>query len=442
MKCSFCGKELEPGSGFCPNCGTMMSVDEGMPEENGTVISGQKYEPDRNDVYSREVAPEEPSGAEPVDEDISVPEYVPSFGDDDLETKNAKKDIGDPFGALREDDEPHRSSFDDDGDDMYLKQRSGKKGGAAIALLAVALVAVLAVGVNVLRKNGSLPAIGKTTTENVSTTVAAPETEKPTEKTTQDKTGETKETKETKESKETKETEETTEKETKKTEKQETTGTTGVVETTEKKTEAPTTKPASTTAPSTTKAPVVTTVPSTTNAPSTTKVPSTTKAPTSKPSKLYSSPLTKYVSVNGVALRKAASSSASTILYLSVGNDIRVYGEESGFCYIYSPRYGVYGWVPAKYLSNSRPVAESESKVSGVVAPDNKYSAAKSATVATYDGLRLRKGPGTSYDVIRMIGGGYPLRVLGTSSKNPGWVYVNDITHGVSGWVSAEFIKY
>lgn len=146
--------------------------------------------------------------------------------------------------------------------------------------------------------------------------------------------------------------------------------------------------------------------------------------------------------MNGISLRRAASSSASRILYLSIGNDVKVYGEENGFYYIYSPRYGVYGWVQKQYLAKSRPIAESESKVSGVVAPDKKYSSAKSATVATSQGLRLRKGPGASYDVIRMIGYGYPLKVTGTDSKNPGWVYVTDLTHGVSGWVSAQYIKY
>ena len=152
--------------------------------------------------------------------------------------------------------------------------------------------------------------------------------------------------------------------------------------------------------------------------------------------------MTRYVATDGISLRKAASQSAARILYLSVGNDVKVYGEENGFYYIYSPRYGIYGWVKKSTLSKNRPVAESESKVSGVIAPDKKYASAKSATVATSEGLRLRKGPGTSYDVIRMIGGGYPLKVIGTSSKNSGWVYVNDITHGVSGWVSAQYIKY
>ena len=57
------------------------------------------------------------------------------------------------------------------------------------------------------------------------------------------------------------------------------------------------------------------------------------------------------------------------------------------------------------------------------------------------DGLNLRKGPGTSYDVIRSISDGYPVVVKGRSSTVSGWVYVYDTTHGVSGWVAGAYLK-
>ena len=140
-------------------------------------------------------------------------------------------------------------------------------------------------------------------------------------------------------------------------------------------------------------------------------------------------------------MRLRPSSSSAVRASLSVGGEVKVYGEENGFYYVYYPRYGVYGWVSAKYLSKERPVAESEVKVSGVVAPDKAYSNPKTKTVTTSEGLRLRKGPGTAYDTIRYLGEGYPVLVKGESSKNPGWVYVTDITRGVSGWVAAAYIK-
>ncbi len=140
-------------------------------------------------------------------------------------------------------------------------------------------------------------------------------------------------------------------------------------------------------------------------------------------------------------MRYAPSSSASVRASISVGGEVKVYGEENGYCYVYYSRYGIYGWVSAGYLSKERPVAESEVKVSGVVKPDKTYSNVKTKTVTTSDGLRLRKGPGTNYDTIRYLGKGYPVAVKGTSSKNPGWVYVTDITRGVSGWVSSEYIN-
>ena len=100
------------------------------------------------------------------------------------------------------------------------------------------------------------------------------------------------------------------------------------------------------------------------------------------------------------------------------------------------------GWANKAYIGDSRPVATSEQQVSGVVSPDVTYSSPKSKSVSC-DGssLNLRKGPGTSYDVIRSISDGYPVLVKGESSSVAGWVYVTDTTRGVSGWVSASYLK-
>ena len=151
---------------------------------------------------------------------------------------------------------------------------------------------------------------------------------------------------------------------------------------------------------------------------------------------------TLYVTTNGVALRTAPRRSASSLLSLSVGADVVVTGEENGYYYVYSNRYGVSGWVSKTYIGTSRPVATSEKSVSGVVSPDVTYSSPKSKSVASEgEGLNLRKGPGTSYGVIRSISEGYPVLVKGESSSVSGWVYVTDTTHGVSGWVSAAYLK-
>ena len=126
---------------------------------------------------------------------------------------------------------------------------------------------------------------------------------------------------------------------------------------------------------------------------------------------------------------------------LSVGADVRVTAEENGFYYVYSNRYGISGWVKKSYLGSSRPVAQTERPVAGVVAPDVTVDGGTKTVNSGGTGLNLRKGPGTDYDVIRSIGDGYPVAVKGKSSTVTGWVYVTDITRGVSGWVASAYLE-
>lgn len=219
-----------------------------------------------------------------------------------------------------------------------------------------------------------------------------------------------------------------------------------------------TTKPAPTTKPSTTK-PVTrpVTTPSTTK-PATTKPvttrPNTTKPVTTKPtttdkygindvtvkkpSSYLAKSYTAYVTAEGVNLRSKPSASSDRVLYLSKGADVVVFAKENGFFYIKSNRYGVYGWVSASYVSETRPQSESVVQ-SGTVAPDKKYATAE--IKYTTNGLNIRKGPSTSYDVIGLVPISYPVKVIGYKSGVSGWVYVQDTTYGYTGWVSTAYLK-
>ncbi len=477
MKCSFCGHELEPGSGFCPECGTMMSLDEADAPE--AISAAQKYEPDSEDAYSEQVTEDSVQETQAVEEEWTAPEYVPNtqtaFEDYNtirqneelaFEAKAAEEEEDDPFAELHPDAQPisfvsekasesSDGDDEDDGDDMYLDSKKSKKGGVTIAVLVVVLVVALVVGVSAVKNNGGdILSVFKreTTTSDEKTTDSAGESsakesssaEKSTQKTTE------------------KESKKTTDKNVSKTEKNtsdaqtSTTGektTSASQSTTKPAAESSSSRPASS-SESTTKPYTTTTKPysapvtaSTNSYTTTTRPASTTFAPKpttetlQKPSSYYSSPVVRYASVDGVSVRLRPSSSSTVASSLSIGGEVKVYAEENGYCYVYYPRYGVNGWVSSKYLAKQRPVAESEVKVSGVVEPDKLYSSPVTKTVNTADGLRLRKGPGTNYDTIRYLGEGYPVLVKGKSSKVSGWVYVTDITRGVSGWVSAEYIK-
>ena len=55
--------------------------------------------------------------------------------------------------------------------------------------------------------------------------------------------------------------------------------------------------------------------------------------------------------------------------------------------------------------------------------------------------LNLRKGPGTSYDSIKIVPINYQVKVIGYKSGVSGWAYVTDLVSGKNGWVSTEYLK-
>ena len=226
-------------------------------------------------------------------------------------------------------------------------------------------------------------------------------------------------------------------------------------ETTTESTTKPTTTKPTTTKPTTTKpttAKPTTTKPTTTK-PTTTK-PTTTKPTTTKPTttdkfgindvtvkkpaSYLSKSYTGYVTAEGVNLRSKPSTSSDRVLYLSKGADVVVLAKENGFFYIKSNRYGVYGWVSSSYVSDTRPQSESVVQ-KGTVAPDKKYATAE--IKYTTNGLNVRKGPSTSYDIVGLVPISYPVKVIGYKSGVSGWVYVQDTTYGYTGWVSTAYLK-
>ncbi len=322
--------------------------------------------------------------------------------------------------------------------------------GIAVAVVLVLFACVYAV------KNDKIPVLGQlfggeSTTESTLPTDDITSEEDTTESTTESTTEES--TEDTTESTtEEPTTESTTGSTTESTTKETTTETTTKVTTTRPTTTKPTTtKPTTTkpvTSPSTTR-PV--TLPSTTKPvtrPSTTK-PAPTKPTTTdkfgindvtvkKPASYLSKSYTAYVTAEGVNLRSKPTASSDRVLYLSKGADVVVLAKENGFFYIKSNRYGVYGWVSANYVADSRPQSESVVQ-SGTVSPDKKYATAE--IKYTTNGLNVRKGPSTTYDIVGLIPISYPVKVIGYKSGVSGWVYVQDTTYGYTGWVSTAYLK-
>ena len=344
--------------------------------------------------------------------------------------------IFEDIGAVSDEEEEYEDITPTEED--YSKPKKGGKGLVIAALILV--LCVLCAGAYALKDY--IPEILPSSTSPEESTFAS--TEEPSEEDTTDAEETTEEdtTEET--------TEETTEAEETTTEAEETT-TEAEKDTTAAPVVVPTTKP-TTTKPTTTK-PVVTTRPTTTKPVVTTK-PNTTKPNTTKPAATtdpygindvtvkkpssYIKSYTGYATAEGLNMRAKPDVNSPRVLFLSKGADVKVLAKEGGFLYVYSNRYGVYGWVSASYISTSRPTETTSKLYTGTVQPDVKTEA---KTMHTTYSLNIRKGPATSYDSVQIIATGYPVKVLGSKSGVSGWVYVTDLTYGVSGWVSAAYLK-
>lgn len=509
MKCSFCGSELEPGAGFCPNCGTIISLDNEFvsPKQPEPPAAQPPEQPES--PAAQPAAPQEATKADFAESLSGMPAYVsPTFEayqpaqtapeqpvapeeDDDDPFREMHPDLDDappvppviPVEAQIPDAQPVAADGNipvyepteeirlpedeayedaDDDDDMYVKTEKSKKGRVA-AILVILLLLAAAVGAWYYVKTQN-PFLQPTASQTDATldTVSQPSatlpvsesesdtTEEPTEDTTdEDPTDE--DTTDESATDESATDESTTDDataisadENELTAPQDTT-TTKAPTTTETTTKpATTTQRATTTtqrATTTTRRAVTTTTRRATTTTTRSAVQPTTQAANTlqRPSRTFSA-RTMYITTNGVALRYAPNRTSGNRVSLSVGADVSVTAEQNGYYFVRSNRYGISGWVSKQYVGTSRPVAQTQTTVSGTVAPDVTVNGG-TKTVNSGSSLNLRKGPGTEYDVIRAISDGYPVAVKGKSSTVSGWVYVTDITRGVSGWVAESYLK-
>lgn len=541
MKCPNCGHELEPGSGFCENCGMITSLEnEEAPassenHDNAREVSGGQPEiTDAETVHEPSADGEAPAEdtdsnvpyeleADETEQIVPVVEYNEKdseAGENQTGVRNEKSDFEDEYtedGGLEEDEgydgdegayeeenvhEPANDEYEDaeeeesvsaeqdnddgmeqededDGlDDMYVTASKSKRNSIIIAVLIVAIVAVTAGAVTMIKNNFSkVPVNAETSQSETIDTEKEKATTKPTSEanseTTENTTVETTD-KETTE-KETAE-KETTEKQTtekvtegvtepsKETTTQKQTTTTRVTTTTKKPTTTTkryttttkrytttTTRPTTTKKPTTTAKPTTTKKPTTTTRPTTTTKPSTTTDPygfgTDKVEKpktyLASSERYKvYVTTGSLTMRSQPNQSSGRVVYVSLGESLTVYAKsQNGFTYVRSDRYGVYGWVSNSYISKTRPQAEETVVVPDLVKPDKQYANPKTMYVNIDIGVRLRKAPEMDAASVRSVSYGFPVKVTGYSSSKSGWVYVTDTTHGVTGWVMRSWLS-
>ena len=378
---------------------------------------------------------------EEIEDTVEEESFVPYAEDEDEQIATVIVPVEDaeaPEATEPVAEEDELEEADDDGD-TYIK--SGKKGRAGtVAVLVLLLIVLVVAGGYIMKK--VLP-------DNGTTKPAAPVVSTNTDATTEPSLPE--DTTAPEDTTVPSVTEDTTEADT---------TVPDVTEPSEELTTEPVTEPS--TEPSTEATTKPTTTRPTTTRPTTTR-PSTTKPttkPSSKPTTTKPSTTVDPYGINGEAEIKkpssylaesyigytnqkvdmlgAASSSADWVQSLGKGAEIKVLAKQGIFTYVYSTRFGTYGWIKSSAVSDSRPVQATTAVTNDTVKPDKNGTG---EIMYTAFSLNLRKGPGTSYDAIKIVPINYQVKIIGYKSGVSGWAYVTDLVSGKNGWVSTEYLK-
>ena len=130
----------------------------------------------------------------------------------------------------------------------------------------------------------------------------------------------------------------------------------------------------------------------------------------------------------GLNLRKGPGTSYSVIRTLSKGTAVTVHSSSNGWSKI--SVNGVEGYVSTSFLSSTNPSTNSSTSNETTSTPTTTMYVTPDA------GLNLRKGPGTSYSVIKTLSKG---TVVTVHSSNNGWSNVS--ANGVEGYVSTSYLS-
>ena len=136
---------------------------------------------------------------------------------------------------------------------------------------------------------------------------------------------------------------------------------------------------------------------------------------------------TKVVTGSSVNLRKGPGTSYTVIKALSRGTEVGYISESNGWAKVnYN---GTIGYMSAKYLGSESTQAPSDNNQSST------EETVKATKVVTGSSVNLRKGPGTSYTVIKALSRGTE---VGYISESNGWAKVN--YNGTIGYMSASYL--
>lgn len=154
-------------------------------------------------------------------------------------------------------------------------------------------------------------------------------------------------------------------------------------------------------------------------------------------------PKTMYINTeDGLMLRKGPGTDKDIIRLLTYGEEISVEKIENDWAY--TTVDGSSGWCSVEYLTvNKNDIKKSESKsgtavdADKLVQPENRADEGFHGHVDEPEGLNMRYGPGTDYDIITAIPD--KAEVIEYGWKD-GWVFVE--YNGTNGWINGDYLLF
>lgn len=152
-------------------------------------------------------------------------------------------------------------------------------------------------------------------------------------------------------------------------------------------------------------------------------------------------PKNMYISTEeGLLLWEEPEGGGKAIHLLNYGREIQVDKIEDDWAY--TTVDGLSGWCSAKLLTeNKDEIRQTETKPKSeadkgrLVEPAIRIVSGYHGTVNSEDGLNLRCGPGTDYDILLVVP--YKTEVVEEGWEN-GWIYVS--CDGQYGWINSEYV--
>ena len=142
---------------------------------------------------------------------------------------------------------------------------------------------------------------------------------------------------------------------------------------------------------------------------------------------------------DGLILRSGPGTDKEIVYLLSYGEEIQVEKIENGWAYT---KVGDNeGWCSAEYLTENKADIKEKEKTSDskdhstLVKPSNNAEGGYHGYVTAEDGVNVRCGPGTDYDIIDGLAYNTDVTERGWEE---GWVYI-EYGNGKFGWMSAEY---